>query len=426
MTRPAEPALYRPFLVTALVATLTLGSTFGAYNLLMLHWALGSVPSAHHASHAQFQVWGFVFLFIMGVSYHAAPRLLRSELKWPALARGTLWLAVGGLVLHTRGHLSGLLAPAPEALLASGVLQLLAVLLWLVVLTATWRAAPPPRADYVAFLAVGSCWWLLGAGLSLAAGIAAVARGLTHVLSGINESIYAATLLGGALGWIYGMGVRMVRGFLALPAPRPAALRAAFWLAQTGAALATAGPLWSGASGRIISDLGLLAAAVGLLSFVVALRPFYARVLPSMSSDPTTPVIVRAAFVGALVFVVSGSTYATLDLLGLSPSRLLYDSARHALTLGFVALMIFGVAGRIVAAFRSVPVRWPGLRRWGAWLIAAGVVLRQAEVAAAYLHTPWLLYISGASGIVAALGVWLASLSILATLATRSPRRVTA
>ena len=55
-----ESALYRPFLAAALLATLTLGATFGAYNLLWTHLALGPVPPAHNWIHGAFQLWGFV------------------------------------------------------------------------------------------------------------------------------------------------------------------------------------------------------------------------------------------------------------------------------------------------------------------------------------------------------------------------------
>ncbi|MBI4615726.1 MAG: DUF1858 domain-containing protein [Planctomycetes bacterium] len=79
------------------------------------------------------------------------------------------------------------------------------------------------------------------------------------------------------------------------------------------------------------------------------------------------------------------------------------------------------MAGRIVPVFRGVGLRWPRLRLWGAVLIAAGLVLREAQVVAVIRFEPWLLTVASLSGAVAAAGVLLASASILGTLRS-SPR----
>jgi hypothetical protein len=133
-----------------------------------------------------------------------------------------------------------------------------------------------------------------------------------------------------------------------------------------------------------------------------------------------TAAIVRTALIFSAVFAVLASLYGALDLAKGAAPRLLFDAARHAFGLGFLTVMIFGMAGRIVPAFAGRDLRWPRLRFWGAVLIAAGAALRMTQALAALTGWEWPLFVSEPSGAVAAAGVALASASVLGTL--RAPR----
>jgi len=125
------------------------------------------------------------------------------------------------------------------------------------------------------------------------------------------------------------------------------------------------------------------------------------------------------SFAAALLFSALAGYYAIADLAG-GASGLIHDGARHALTLGFVTLMIFAMASRILPIFAGVPLARPGWRTAGALLLGAGVLLRQAQVASALFGAAGLMGVSGLSGLLAAAGVWLCSLSILGTLRAAS------
>ena len=79
---PAE-GIYRRFLRASLWCTLTLGATFGAWNLLFIHLSLGEVPPSHQWVHASFQILGFIQLFIFGVALQVVPRFLGTRLAHP-------------------------------------------------------------------------------------------------------------------------------------------------------------------------------------------------------------------------------------------------------------------------------------------------------------------------------------------------------
>ncbi len=413
--------IYRPFLTAALWCTMTLGATFGAYNLLVIHLALGPVPPAHNWIHAAFQVTGFLLLFIMGVSYHVLPRLLGATLARPALARSTFWLALGGLLLRGYGYWEPLVPLAAEAAALGLGLQAAAVVGWAIVLFSSWRRAARACDLFVAFVAGGTFWWLVAAAFLLAGAATTLASGDGEAASRWNESIYLAALTGGALFWIQGILSRTGPAFLALPPPRVRRLRLALVLEHAGAAASVVGSSFVGHGWSApLRDLGLLGTGAGIALYTAGIRVFARPAGPLPVGDPEFPRAVRLAFGSALLSVAFGAAYALAELVRLEPPRLLQDGARHALALGFVSLMIFAYAGRIVPNFLATDLRWRRLRAWGIWMIAIAVVLREMQVAAALVRAPALLALSGPSGVLAAAGVCLASASLLGTLGRRA------
>ncbi len=420
-----EPALLG-FLKAALGSTLTLGATFGAYNLYALHLLPDTVPAEHHWVHASFQIWGFVFLFIAGVSFHAIPRFLGRELAWPRAARSTLWLALAGLVLSGYGKAGAILPGALPALVLGALLQFAAVLAWAGALGATWFAGPVRLAAPHPFLWAGTFWWLVAAGYVVASAGAAVAAGEPWASVAFHERIYVAALFGGTLSWILGMYLQTSPILLGKGPPGRRTLAASLATGFAAVLLLLVGASGAGGPGTAIRlfDAGLLALSASVLAFVVATRPF-ARV-PGRTSRPERDMtrILDLAWSAAILFALLAGAYAASDLAGRSLTRLAYDGARHAFTLGFVTLAIYGYAGRVVPVLAGRELRWPALRLAGAYLIAAGVLLRQAEVVAMVHFEPWLLDVTGWSGIVAAAGVALASASILKTLGRARPAPV--
>ncbi len=421
-----EDRLYRRFVWASLVCTTTLGATFGAINLLAAHWALGAVPPVHKQVHAAFQVLGFLWLMLMGVAYHAVPRFLGARLALPALARASFWLALGGLLARVYGEL-GPLVPAATALFLVGALAIAgSTVAFAAVLGATFARSRAKREPFQRFLAAGTLQWVLAGAFLVVGAAQAAGRGDVSWAIAWNEPFYLAALLGGAHAWIQGMLLRTGPVFLGLGAPRPRALAAALVLGQAGALAAAVGaalaPPWRGP----LVDGGLLAAAASVAAFAVGARLFERR---AEAADRGVARAMGLAFASAVLFAALAALYAAIDLATRGEANtLLFDGARHAFALGFVTLAIFGMAGRIIPVFAGVPLRWAAARMLGIYLIAAGVLLRQAEIAAALLADERWLRLSGLSGSVAATGILLAAASLAATLRGRAdscaPRQV--
>jgi hypothetical protein len=413
---PEAAPIYPPFLKTALVATLSLGATFGAYNLLWIHLALGPLPPSHNVAHAGFQLFGFVLLFIMGVSYHAFPRMSGVELRRRGVARSTLWSAIGALVLVCYGRFGAFLPGTSSALLLGSLLELLTVSGWAWVLASTARASKA-RDPYLRFSAAGTGWWIVSAALLVVSAWRAFGAGDADLASASNEAIYAAALFGGALSWIQGMILRTGPAFLAVPSDRPRIATLSFVFGQAGALLLVIGRARLGeAGGSTLTSFGLIATAVSVFALLLAVQPFR-RAEP----EPAGPLadfrwMIQLASSAGILFCALAVAYALIDLTGGAATKLMFDGARHAFALGFVTLTIFAYAGRVLPIFGGVDLRHPRLRSIGGYLIAAGVLLREAQVGAALGADPRLMIVSGVSGVVAATGVVLCSISIWSTL----------
>lgn len=416
---PPEPRpTYSSFVTAALVCTLTFGSVFGAYNLLVIHLALGPMPAGHSWAHAGFQIWGFVLLFTMGIALHAVPRFLDTQLRLARLGRASLPLGLVGLLLVAYSRFGTIVPGTALANAAGAVLELAAVLAWAAALDATLRGARVPAAPWHRFLVAGTLHWIAAAFLLVCGGIAAVRAGDPDVAAGWNEALYAAALFGGALSWIQGILLRTAPVFLRTAPAHARVVRVAFWLGQAGALISIVGGLRVGEpGGAALADLGLLAIAAAVVLFVVGLRPLSTGRAPPLPGDPHFPTLLRLALGGALLFALLAVAYAVPDLVGRPAHRLVFDGARHAFVLGFVTLTILAMAGRMLPRFAAVDLRWPRLRWIGGLLVAVGVLLREAQVLVPWLAAPALLPVSAVSGIVAATGVVLAATSLLGTLA---------
>lgn len=413
----ATEVVHPPFIRAALGSTLTLGATFGALNLLWVHFVFGPLPPSHHQAHARFQLWGFVLLFIMGIAYHALPRFLATPLRGRRLVPASLWMSLAGLLLVGYGHLAPAWPGALTALLSGNLLLLAGTAAWAAIVLATWWPARSAGDPSQPFLVAGTLWWLAAAGGLLAGAVLAVTEGHPDASAAWNEPVYAAALFGGTLAWIQGMALRTLPTFLSLPPTRQPAVRGAFALGQAGALLALLGAVTIGRPGSILlSDGGLLALSLAVLLFAWGLRPFTGRGPGLILVEPGFARTIRLAFLASLLFAFLATGYAVSHLLDGPAPRLLLDGARHAFTAGFVTLMILGMARRVVPAFSGTRLRWPRAHDAGTWLIAIAVLLRQAQVGAALVDAPWLMFVSGASGLVAATGVTLAGASILGTL----------
>jgi hypothetical protein len=396
-TVPAEgflaDTIYRPFFSAGIVVVLTLGAAWGAYLLLRIGWRGDFTAAGLHEvnAHGHAQIFGWVGLFVMGFAYQAFPRFKHSTLASPLLAYASLWLMLLGLVARSicqplAGAYPGLWWPA----VAGSLLEVVAVVLCVGVLVRTWQRSGKPLAFYDGYILSALVWFVVQAvyeSVYLTATLSAGSRddllGLVKTWQGPLREIQ---IHGFALLMILGVSQRLFHHFYGLPAPN--AWRSAIALVALNAAVAgeAAGLILRSVAGR--GWAALWYASVMLLAGAVLwlLRDW--RIFSTPRETDTSLKFLRAAYVWLGVSLAMQAllpVYQSLvlplfaaggDAAAAGFSHAYYGAVRHAVTVGFVSLMIVGVAAKVVPTLNGID----GRRLSGLWgpfvLLNLGCALR--------------------------------------------------
>jgi hemerythrin-like domain-containing protein len=382
---PAEPqaadravqladTVYRPFFKAGIVVVLTLGASWGAYLL----WQIGfsgrgfQAAGVHEVNaHGHAQIFGWVGLFVMGFAYQAFPRFKHTTLAHPRWAHASLWLLAAGLV--ARSVLQPL-APTNAWLfgpaLAASALEVAAIALFVWIVLATWRGSGKTLAFYDYYILSGLVWFLVQAvyeAVYLAATLSATGPELVALVATWQIPLRDIQIHGFALLMILGVSQRLFHHMYGLPAPDPrrgvralACLNAAVAGEAAGwVLLRLEGPAWAGLwYGSVLLLTGAVVWLVaGWHLFSPAkepdrslkfLRAAYAWLFLSLGMLVLWP----AYQYGLLALLAPDSTAAQHHF-----SHAYYGAIRHAITVGFVSLMIVGVAAKVVPTLNGVDVR---------------------------------------------------------------------
>lgn len=418
----------QPFTVVApvLASALAIGVAggFALAAALTLSRGLGLPAGAWWLAlaqaHGHLQLYGWAGLFVLGVLLHFLPRLRGSPLVGAEWVRPLLISLVAGLAL--RALAQPLAAESPlwlwrALLVASGVLELLALGGLAALVLATLRRGPALAAR-PAFQAVLP---MLAIGLfSLAA------QPLVNLLNVLLAVRAPASLVPpgpdgldvtlGLLGFLVPVALTMSAQSLPMYAGLSPFPRRALWplaaLYALGLLLLCMGTLWPVAFGARLAGVGMFAIGAALLAFVgiflrmMRLRGELPQTVRSLAPQPEAVArgyrrqvaAQRASFgpfvalvASAYMWALAGGALLVIDgafgIVGAS-LPIPVDAARHSLAVGFIALLICGIAPRMVPGFSGGHIRSPALVAATLWLGNAAALLRVGSVVAgAYATT---------------------------------------
>lgn len=420
--------MYRLFVITALLLGLTGGFTLGAG--LVLGYASQTWVRAwvgHAQVHGHVQVWGWTLLFGAGVLAHVLPRLKAAPAPNRPVLAAVYVLLVSGLLARAVGQP---LADQPlfaTLFLVAGPLELAGVSLFLMVIHRIRRRSVQPREPFDGYLSAALRWAWLGTALEAWASVNAARAGAALVSGGWHDAAMVAMLWGFAVLLIGGFSVRVVPIFLRLPPPRLGAVHVALTALDLGVALSAAGPLSvaAGISGLAspLAAAGALALALGAASLAHGLHlgPVGQLRTPLVPGTAHLAAFVRAAYLWLPVAAAIDLAQAAAGLFGAAPGYFALSGGRHALTLGFITMMIYGLAARLLAAFSGHP--WYSTRLlWVSFAtLNASVVLRTVlQPTLGYAGATWPLAFGAVLGLVSFV---IFALNALLTLAGRAGAR---
>ena len=363
--------IHHYFFITALVTIFTLGCMWGAINLLLIGFeeSFHGIDYSWVLAHGHAMVFGFVGLFIMGFSYRALPRFKGTALWNPRLALVTLPLMITGILLQTFAHV---IVPRPPYLLlgvVAGLLQIVAVAIFVWVMLRTFREAPIKRNNE-GFIYAALGWFLLAAILNPVIfwlfESAATKEAFLFNVSSFNIPYRDIQTLGIAVVMILGVSLHILPHAYGFREPSKRWRRLLLWgvngavlfgIISFTAGMTTGVHWWHAANG--ISYIILLVAAIGTpIQFKLFSR------LPAGNSDRSLKFI-RAAyiwFIMAALLLAFGPYYMFGIYLpmtgGENPfSHAYFGAYRHALTVGFIMMMIVAISSKVVPGFAGLDAR---------------------------------------------------------------------
>lgn len=423
-----------PVIKTALL--MGVGGGFVLASILTLSFILpvplGPWWAAVAQAHGHLQVYGWAGLFVLGVALHFLPRLRGTPL---AVARAVPWmlgLVSASLILRAVSQPALAINPSPlwrVGLIGSGILELGAfgMLLSMLVRTAVRGPRPTTRPAYWSVFP-----FLVGAFGAL--GLASIinlmnliqATGGSGLVQDAGDTLNVTLgLFGFLLPIALAMSARslpMYAGLDGFPRQILWPLAGVYFVGLLLLCLGSESDLVSSSWAHGISGFGMVLLGGVILLFIgVFLRLMQRRGqiperVATFSSSPETLAqsyqrqitrehtaygpfvgLVASAYLwamfGALLLVIDG-----VGMLATSREPVVFDAIRHSFALGFLALLICGVAPRMLPSFSGGTIVSPKLVSATLWLGNIAAVLRVG----ALLFAPFLR---------SSLGVWLFGLS---------------
>lgn len=361
------------FVVSGILFMLLPGTFLGVWNLLSISEAHqpSSIPQAWLQAHGQAQIFGWIGSFIIGIGFYSLTKM-KSSRGFPALAGWASWsLWTSGVLLR---WLAGVTGDEWRILLPlSGVLQLLGYLFFF---TSVRRHRSPGTgkpeawmrlvfAATIVFLLtlVANCsllFWQVLHTDSLA---------LPHVL---DQQFVVLAVWGILVPTIWGFNSRWLPIFAGLEQPNVLSLYLAYGLSIVGI-VTTFFQLLPIAEVAFL--FAALLAAEGLHVWKRSVNP------PKLINvHRSFAWFVRLTYVWLLISCILAMLAVIWDTSGG-----LWGASRHALTVGFVAGMVFAIGQRVLPAFCGMRVLWSKqLMFWSLFLLFAGCTLRVLAESLAY------------------------------------------
>ncbi|MGB6191883.1 MAG: NnrS family protein [Terracidiphilus sp.] len=372
--------LVTAFVISGLAFMLLPGTFLGVWNLLDISRGHGpeAVPQARLQAHGQAQIFGWIGSFILGIGFYSLTKMNGTR-AFPARAGWVAWgLWTTGVSLRWIG---GVADDGWRALLPiSAALQLAGFVAFYMSVR-----RHPPAGTGTKDKTKDNAWMRLVACASLAFLVALAVNGWLLVEQAVHGSSPALphltdqqfivlALWGVLVPTIWGFNAHWLPVFLGLQAPKPKTLYAAYVLSATGVIATFLQRL------PFAEIAFLLAALLAIDALNVWKRSIHPPKL--LNVHPSFPSFVRLAYGWLLVSCVLGIIAIRWDFSGG-----IWGASRHAITVGFVAVMVFAIGQRVLPAFCGMRILWStGLMAWSLYLLFAGCLLRVIAEPLAYEH----------------------------------------
>ena len=405
------------YVVAGLGFMLLPGTFLGVWNLITIssHRATGTA-SAWIQAHGHAQIFGWIGTFILGIGYYSIPKLRRAQpyALWAPWTSWTMWTL--GVTLR---WVAGVYEWHWRALLpVSAALEMVAFLIFFISV-AGHRPEKQPQSKpnpWILIVIAGCVGWMAGLTVNVFSAVFLSIRAQSPVLPhGFDQRFIVLETWGFLVPFVWGFSAKWLPIFLGLRNTRSSLLLRAVVL-NSGGVLAAFFD-WMKASTLLLT--------CGMMLAILALRVLEPSKRPpkTVGVHPTFPLFVRIGYIWAVVASLLG-IWASMT--AVAPG--IWGASRHALTVGFFAVMVFSIGQRVLPAFSGMKLLFSKqLMFWGLVLLTIGCFLRVGAQVLAYQDiSTWAWAWLPVSAVTELIAVTLFAANLIGTFAGHAPQARTA
>lgn len=435
--------IHEKFIKAAIVIALTTGCVYGAVLLFQmgLQHSLYGVSRVLIETHGHTQIFGWCGLFIMGVSYFILPRFYATRLYSGKMANLSFVFMITGIFLV---FVFRTLLPVSDPfffkilILIGCLLEVLAVILFLIVAFKTILSGEKQDIEpYEGFIVSGYLWFLVQALLFSGITVYMIKEDMTVMPHALVYPLRHIQVMGFITFVIFGVLTRTLPVFLGLRAPNPKLLVLIMLTLNFSVLLrAFSEPLkayFLDINLPVYYTLNSIYFTSGCLQFLSILLFFYTLNLltkpevdySGMDIEKGYEKFVWAGILWLVTAEIAMLIFTFYETATGSPvSHAIMGSYRHAVTVGFITMLIFGYASRIIPISKGIKLYSYTSLIITFVLINIGSILRVIfQPLAVHTGSTHFYWIMGVSGFIESFAILLFGINIWKTLnaGTRGP-----
>jgi uncharacterized protein involved in response to NO len=365
------------YIVTGLLFMVLPGTFLGVWNLLSIsaQHTVDSLSPAWLQAHGHAQIFGWLGTFILGIGFYSLSKM--GNLQPFAISRGWLCFALwtGGVSLRWASNVTAWewrwLLPLSAALELSGFL-----LFFFTVgkhRPVSGANAPRKREAWMIVVIASTVGFLTSLVVNFEVAIDIALHGQSPAVPMIlDQRLLLLPTWGFLVPTVWGFNARWLPVFLGLRPPHAKPLYAAVLTAWAAVAAMLFGLV------ALSTALLPVAAVLAIAALGIFERPLQPAKLNGVHRS--FPIFVRIAYVWLLIASVLSVIASLADRAGG-----IWGASRHALTVGFLVVMVFSIGPKILPAFCGARVLFsPKLMFLSLTLLNAGCLLRVCSEIQAY------------------------------------------
>ncbi len=398
-----EDKIYEKFVKTAIILTLTVGVTFGAIILSYIAVKLNfdSIYYALIQAHGHAQLFGWVGLCIMGFALYIIPRVKNTELRHRNLTNICYGFIISGLLLRT------ILQPTPLRslrflVLLSAILEIISICLFAFIILRTIFASKEKPGIFDKFFKAGIIWFLISTFVNFCMIVYLYKHDTYEIPRGVFSSFVHLYLFGFVFMFIFAINIRTVFAFLDIKPVREKAVNMTFWVLNISLPIYCIAHLFAYRSTialRVLQGI-VFPIAFALITFIYGLRIFErsTKELQDVVMDRSYAKTIRTAYLWLIVTTVILLIIPFLEY-GSDIQQRFHGSLNHAVTVGFITMMIIGYASKMIPTFKGIDMHSLKLSNMTFILLNTGCFLRVfSQMMVGISEKPLFYGIMGTSG----------------------------